>query len=70
VTDDPDIRLRLRVVTWPVDVWPSCRDFVAGTRVCALRVDSAQDMTEKVLPTLRQLFQDTLKDDIMVFNLG
>ncbi len=70
MTDDPGTRLRLRVVTWPVDVWPSCREFVGATRICALRVDSAHDMIEKILPTLGKLYPEALKEDVMVFNVG
>lgn len=39
---------KLITVTWPVTVPPICLELALGTRVCAVRVDSAQDLMRVV----------------------
>ncbi|KAL4430006.1 hypothetical protein ABPG77_004376 [Micractinium sp. CCAP 211/92] len=60
---------KLVTVTWPVVVPPMCLELALGTRVCAVRVDSAENLRKVVLPLLRQRLP-SFKDDLMVFNTG
>lgn len=42
----------------------------AGTRVCALRVDTAANLAAVVLPKLVELVPRFAEDGIMLFNTG
>lgn len=44
----PEDNPRLITVTWPVDVPPICLQYALGTRVCAVRVDSAEVLYKTV----------------------
>ncbi len=70
VTDDPELRLKLRPVTVPKERYPMCLHLKEGTRVCAVRADDAWSMTRDVLPTLRTLGGGNMSRDIMVWNFG
>lgn len=70
VTDDPGMRIKLRPVTKPNERWPLCLQLVEGTRVCVIRADIAQSMTQDIFPTLRALRGSALARDIMVWNMG
>ncbi|PRW50814.1 hypothetical protein C2E21_5439 [Chlorella sorokiniana] len=60
---------RLITVTWPVPVPPMCLPLALGTRVCVVRVDSAEALYKTVLPLLQQLAPNFQKD-VMIFNTG
>lgn len=44
----PQDNHRLITVTWPVPVPPMCLQLALGTRVCAMRVDSAEVLYKTV----------------------
>lgn len=57
-------------VTWPFKVPGICMELQAGTRVCALRVDTAASLASVVLPKLVKLVPRFAEDGIMLFNTG
>lgn len=70
VTDDPQLRLKLRPVTEPVQRYARCLHLQEGGRVCNIRADNASTMIQDIWPTLRALEGERLPADVMVFNLG
>ena len=56
-------------VNYPFNVPGICMELEAGTRVCALRVDSAENMARVVLPKFKELVPG-FKDHIAIFNTG
>jgi hypothetical protein len=48
---------------------PLCLELVHGTRVCAVRVDTAVEVETKILPQLARL-SPGFSRDIMVLNVG
>lgn len=53
----------------PYRVPPICLELAHGTRVCAVRVDTAAAMAEVVLPTLMR-HSPRFERDLLVLNTG
>lgn len=70
VTSERQMVQELTPVTWPIYVPPSCIHLRDDTRICAVRSDNGDDLTQHVLPALQKIHGDSLASDILVLNFG